>query len=134
MRDPISMISRIAETGEIDPTAARWLGDSLRGWWLDGRDPARLATFLHLPSGSRYDVAERNRWLCLAGSELPAKERAAELHRRISAFMRQQWPLWRGLSTPPECEPIESALFYAADAGASMSITRRQLGYILNGK
>ena len=57
MRDPKNLISRIANTGEIDPEAARWLADSLRGWWIDGSDPSRLPAFLHLACGSRSEIA-----------------------------------------------------------------------------
>ena len=134
MNDPLTMIYRIADTGKIDPEAARWLADALRGWWQDGSDPARLVAFLHLSNGSRFEIAERDKWLRLAAEELPEPNRAASLKKRIDAFLRSNWPEWRGRRTPPECEPIESALFYAADSGASMRISKRQICNILNGK
>ncbi len=134
MRDPQTLISRIANTGEIDPEAARWLADSLRGWWMDGSDPSRLPAFLHLASGSRAEIAERDRWLRLAGEELPKRHRAATLEKRIARFMNKYWPEWRGGMVPPECDPIDSALFFAAESGATMRICRRQICNVLNGK
>lgn len=134
MRDAQTLINRIANTGEIDPEAARWLADSLRGWWMDGSDPSRLPAFLHLACGSRSEIAERDKWLRLAGAELPEHNRAASLKKRVDAFMRRRWPEWRGGRVPPECDPIDSALFFAADSGASMRISRRQICNILNGK
>ena len=134
MRDPLTLISQIACTGKIDEEAGRWLAASLRGWWQDGCDPARLLNFLRLSNGSRFEIAERDKWLRLAAEELPELNRASCLKKRIDAFLRQTWPEWRGAPAPPECEPIESALFYAADSGASMRISRRQICNILNGK
>ena len=134
MTEPMTLISRIADTGEIDREAARWLADALRGWWVDGSDPARLATFLRLATGSRFEVCERNRWLRQAGEEMPEHQRAATLFKAIGVFMRQKWPAWRGMSVPPECNALDAALFYAADSGASMRITRRTVCNILNGK
>lgn len=134
MRDPLTMLNRIGDTGRIDEEAANWLASSLRCWWLAGSDPARLPYHLHLAVGSRSLVQKRDRWLRLAGDELPEQNRAAALKRRIDTFMRHVWPLWRGESTPPECEAVDAALFYAADSGACMMITRRQLNNILSGK
>lgn len=135
MNDPMSLARRIGAKQEINEAAARWIIGAFTAWWRDGSEPERLPVFLRLPTGSRYAIAERNRWLVEAGGELPEKNRAANLKKLIDSFMVQRWPLWRGCTLPPEnASAIEAALFFAADQGASMRLTRRQVCNILHGK
>lgn len=135
MNDPMTLARQIAMNHEINEAAERWIINAFAAWWRDGSDPERLPVFLRLPTGSRYATAERNRWLVIAGSELVDKNRAAALKRLIDSFMNHRWPQWRSSTLPPEdADPIDKALFFAADQGAAMRLTRRQVCNILNGK
>lgn len=135
MAEPMKMARQIALDREISPSSERWIVDSFSAWWIDGSDPARLPMFLRLPTSSRCATERRNHWLKIAADDLPIKNRASELKRLIDSFMRDQWPSWRGSANPPEdADIINHALFYAADTGASMRLTRRQVWNIIYGK
>jgi len=134
MNDPLEMANAIARNREINTAAERWIVNAFRAWWHDGSDPEKLATFLRLPSGKRKALATRNHWLRIAGDELPITTRAADLKRHVDAFLRHQWPAWRGNSIPPDdASELEKALFYAADSGAPLKLTRRQLCNVMSG-
>ena len=88
MNDPLFLARRIAERQEIDAASERWLVPAISAWVQDGCDPSRLGLFLRLPTAARAAVAERDRWLAVAASELPESNRAVELKRRTGEFMR----------------------------------------------
>lgn len=135
MNDPMTLARQIATSKEINEAAEQWIVNAFSAWWQDGSASERLPIFLRLPTGSRHAINERNRWLVIAGNELADTNRAATLKRMIDTFMRLRWPQWRGSTIPPEdADPIDKALFFAADQGAAMRLTRRQVGNILNGK
>lgn len=135
MNDPMMLARHIAINQEINEAAEQWIINAFSAWWRDGSDPVRLPAFLRLPTGSRHVTAERNRWLVIAANELDDKNRAAALKKLIDSFMRYRWPQWRSSTLPPEdAAPIDKALFFAADQGAAMQLTRRQVCNILNGK
>lgn len=135
MNDALDHVRRIAEKKEINEAAERWIISAFTAWWMDGSDPERLAVFLRLPTGSRYATSERNRWLLIAGREVVEKNRAAALKKLIDSFMRHRWPQWRSSKLPPDdATAIDKALFFAADQGAVMRLSRRQICNILNGK
>lgn len=135
MNDPMSLARQIGMNQEISEAAECWIINAFSAWWRDGSDPERLLMFLRLPTGSRYATAERNRWLVMAGNELDEKNRAAALKKTLDVFLAHTWPKWRGSQLPPEdAAALEQALFFAADQGANMRLTRRQVGNILAGK
>jgi hypothetical protein len=134
MRNLREIAADVARRGELSKHDESLLVVGLTAWWRDGCEPERLAPCLHLQIGARAATAERNKWLRVAAEELPEKNVAAEMYRRIRSFSRSEWPDWRGRKDPPDdAEPFLKALFYAADAGAPMNIGRRQLGDILRG-
>lgn len=131
-RDPFEIARTIAIKREINEAAERWLVGAFRQWWEEGGDPHQLARYLRFPSARRVAEAERNRWLNIIAEELPEHQRAATLKRLVDCFMAKQWPAWSSFNTPPdEASDIESALFFAATAGAVMSIGRHQLNKII---
>lgn len=136
MADAILLAARIAATGELDDESRRWLADGIRRWWVHGGEAARLPAFLRLPATrGRAAIAARDYWLRLAGEELAAGDRAAELRRAVIVFLRHRWHLWKALPAPPEgCSPLDGALFFAAQSGAQMNLSRRQYCNILAGK
>ncbi len=135
MNDPMTLARQIGVDQEINEAAEQWIISSFTAWWRDGSNPERLPGFLRLPSGSRHATSQRNRWLVIAGNELADTNKAAALKRLIDTFMHHRWPQWRGSTLPPEdATLIDKALFFAADQGATMRLTRRQVGNILNGK
>lgn len=130
--DAMSTLVSIATRKTIDSTAEAWLLRSFSAWLADGADPDRLVAFLQLERGSRAAISRRNHWLRLAAAELPEHQRAANLKRAIDQFARKRWPAWRGQTVAPDdATPIEQALWYAFDSGATMAITRRQVCNIL---
>ncbi len=132
MNDPLEMANAIARNREINAAAEQWIVNAFRAWWHDGSDPAKLTTFLRLPGGKRKALATRNHWLRVAAAEIHSTTRAAELKRSIDAFLRHRWPLWHGDSIPPDnASQLEQALFYAADSGAPLRLTRRQICNII---
>ncbi len=134
MRDLRDIAADVAARGELSPHDKALLIGGLAAWWRDGCEPERLAPCLHLAVGTRAATAARNKWLRIAADELPAVNVAAHMHRRIRLFCRSEWLGWRGMKNPPDdAEPFLKALFYAAEAGAPMTIGRRQLGDILRG-
>lgn len=135
MTDPHAHLRAIIFDRHITAAVERWLEAGFRRWWEDGSDPARLAAYLGFQSGTHAACAERNRWLRQAAAELPTQRRAARMKHQVDQFMRQQWHAWQGLKQPPvDAALIDGHLFYAASAGASMALSRRQFVNILNGK
>lgn len=135
MTDPTFLARQIALNQEVSDAAERWIVGAFTAWWRDGSNPERLPLFLRLPTGSRQAIAERNRWLVTAAGEISGPNRAAALKKRLDAFLAHTWPKWRGSKLPPEgAAVLEQALFFAADQGANMRLTRRQVGNILAGK
>lgn len=132
MRDLRDIAADVAARGELSAYDEALLVGGLIAWWRDGCEPERLAPCLHLTTGAHAATAARNKFLRIAADELPAKNVAAAMHRRIRAFLRAEWVEWRGLEYPPDdADPFLKALFHAAAAGAPMGIGRRHLGDIL---
>lgn len=131
-RDHLAVARSIAINREIDAAAEQWLIGCFRRWFDDGADPHQLAKYLRFPSSRRRAEAERNTWLREVAEELPARNQAATLKNLIDEFMAMDWPHLRWESEPPAgIGLIKGGLFFAAAAGAPMTIGRHQLRKIL---
>jgi len=134
MNNPLALARQIATTREVNDACERWVIGAFCACWRTDGDFTRLLHFLRLPVGARQAVLQRNQWLRIAAEELPEHHRAAALGRAIAEFMSAEWPAWSASRMPPgDASAFNQALFFAADAGASMDVTRRQLRNILAG-
>lgn len=134
MNSPLEMARQIAQRREMNDACARWITNAFSACWQADGDFSRLTYFLRLPIGPRLAVARRNFFLAEVANELPGPNKAAELHGLIAGFMRSKWPSWKSSGVPPDdASNIDKALFYAADTGAPMTVSRRQVRNILTG-
>jgi hypothetical protein len=134
MNNPMALARKIAINREVNEACASWVAGAFHACWVSDGDFARLLHFLRLPAGARQAVAQRNLWLLIAAESLPEYQRAAALARAIADFMARCWPAWSASRMPPaDASAFEQALFFAADSGAPMDVTRRQLRNILTG-
>lgn len=136
MTDAILLAARIAATGEVDRESAAWLADGIRRWWRLGDEASRLPAYLGLPATrGRAAIGVRDHWLRAAAEDLPPEDRGAHLRQAVLGFLRHRWHLWKGLAVPPAgSSALEECLFYAAQSGAEMRLSRRQYCNILGGK
>lgn len=133
MNNPMDLARRIAVSREMNEAAERWVVQAFSACWQSDGDFSRLLHFLRLPAGARQAIAQRNQWLRIAAKELPEFQQAAALTKAVAEFMSTRWPAWNGSRMPPaDASPFDQALFFAADAGARMDVTRRQVVNILN--
>lgn len=134
MNSPMEMARQIAIRREMNDACAKWVTAAFSACWQADGDFSRLAYFLRLPMGTRVAVARRNFFFIEVANELPGPNKAAALYGLVTAFMRSKWPSWKVSAIPPDdASDIEKALFYAADTGAPMNVSRRQIRNILTG-
>lgn len=134
MNNPMDLARRIAVTREMNDASERWVVQAFSACWQSDGDFSRLLHFLRLPAGARQAIAQRNQWLRIAANELPEFQQTAVLTKAVAEFMATRWPAWNGSRMPPaDASCFDQALFFAADSGATMNVTRRQLHNILTG-
>lgn len=134
MSNPMELARQLAISRQMNSASERWVCGAFSACWRSDGNFDRLLQFLRLPVGARHAIRQRNQWLQIAAKELGEHQRAARLHIKIAEFMATTWPAWNGSSVPPaDASPFDQAMFFAADAGAPMNITRRQLRNILAG-